>query len=793
MYRYFFMAKNNIRKQKGDMVTFFILTLVASALIFISASFLVGTGRVIDTNMKRIDAADILVLMSHDDAAETKLTEIIKGNPEVSGCESNKFLNMYPKYRRKGEKNWTEYSFHIASYEEDRKIQKTSCATGKLHGNQTVLPVSLSSAFRIGDTMELKIGDNVYLLKVAAFNEDNIYCSPMNMGTYLLYTSEKIYNRIEFENPGKAVPCTFIKTNISKRGRITGKSGNDFADDLFNEFNEWYLAYVKSHPGYSLSTMSFLPADLMKTASLILPLIFIAIVLVFAFIMFVIALVIIHFSVKNFIMLNMKNTAIMEASGYTVREMVGILMFQLLLVAGLGCAAGLAVGAVLLEPAGAIILATLGLSWNQDIDPMIAISVFAGICIVVAGLTLVLGKEYKKTTVLDALHGGSAVAAGRRNLFSFEHTAFPISVTLACKDTFGRFRSKLGTIFIMAILTISTVFGFGMVDSYTRDDFALLNLAGLFDCDALAEGSETMMKSVEAMSTVKSVYGDTWYAFNYTVGRRVASITTRAFTDTSQIVGGSLLEGGWPVDENEIMLASAAADTLNVGMGDKVVIKNSGKEETFRVCGLCQTMNNMGMMAYMTTAGYERVAPPADEYNIWVNLKKGKSFADFKEEFEDVYPDLEVTDYREAAKSTTGVVAAGMKAVAAFIAVLTIMIVAFVESLIVRAQITREWRNLGVSKALGFTSGQLIWQTMLSNMPAILIGLTIGLILAPSSGAALMKSAFGIFGFRKAVFNVLPVSYALTAVIICGIAMATAALLGRRINSLEPVKMITEE
>ena len=254
-----------------------------------------------------------------------------------------------------------------------------------------------------------------------------------------------------------------------------------------------------------------------------------------------------------------------------------------------------------------------------------------------------------------------------------------------------------------------------------------------------------------------------------------------------------MLEGGWPETENDILLASAAADTLNAKPGDKVTIRNGDKEEDFRVCGLCQTMNNMGMMAYITTAGYERVAPPAKGYNIWVNFKPGKTYAEFKEEFDEIFPDEEVADYQEAAKSTTGVVAAGMKAVALFIASLTILIVAFVEALIIRAQITREWRNLGVSKALGFTSGQLIRQTMLSNMPAIALGIAIGLILSPSSGRFLMKSAFSIFGFRKAVFNVLPTSYILTAVIITGIAMATAAILCRRIRTLEPVNMITEE
>ena len=83
MYRYYFMAKNNIKKQKGDMFTFFILTFIASALIFISASFLVGTGKVIDTNMKEINAADILILMSADERAEAKIAEIIKGNDRL--------------------------------------------------------------------------------------------------------------------------------------------------------------------------------------------------------------------------------------------------------------------------------------------------------------------------------------------------------------------------------------------------------------------------------------------------------------------------------------------------------------------------------------------------------------------------------------------------------------------------------------------------------------------------------------------------------------------------------------
>ena len=100
---------------------------------------------------------------------------------------------------------------------------------------------------------------------------------------------------------------------------------------------------------------------------------------------------------------------------------------------------------------------------------------------------------------------------------------------------------------------------------------------------------------------------------------------------------------------------------------------------------------------------------------------------------------------------------------------------------------------MGVSKALGFTSRQLIGQVMMSNMPAILIGVIIGLIISPYAGTSLMVSSMAIFGFKKVKFTVKAVSYILAAIIIIGVALLTSGFMGRRIKTLEPVKMITEE
>ena len=56
-----------------------------------------------------------------------------------------------------------------------------------------------------------------------------------------------------------------------------------------------------------------------------------------------------------------------------------------------------------------------------------------------------------------------------------------------------------------------------------------------------------------------------------------------------------------------------------------------------------------------------------------------------------------------------------------------------------------------------------------------------------------MVSSMAIFGFKKVSFTIKSVSYLYAALIIIGVALITSGLMGRRIKTLEPVKMITEE
>lgn len=791
MYRYFFIAKNNIKKQKSDMITFFVLSLIAALLIFVSVSFMLGTGRVYDTNKENINGADIILEVSDYEPLVAKGEEAIKGNVYFKNCERQRSLNPNKaEYRKLGADDWSEYQFEFCNYADDNKIQACSADVGELKDDEALIMASLKTTYDIGDTIQIKIGDNIYNYKVAGYVEDNIYGSPMNMSRYKTYVSDRMYEKLYFENQSKIERKVKIVAQLSDTAKKKHVDVIALSDEITDVLLKWHTEYSATNSTFI--SISVLPEPLMKTASLILPLIFVALILLFAIIIMIIAIIILDFSVKNFILTNMKNTAIMEATGYTVKELVLILLCQLLLIAGIGSTIGVIIGALLIDKLGVLILITLGLSWNQPVYPGCFFGVILGMCLVVAILTFALGREYGKTSVLDALRGGVNTHNYKKNLFAFDKTKMPIAVTMALKETFGKFRSQIGIVFIMIILSIASMVAFGMAENYGNDD-GVLALSGIDECDAYCEGDDAMANAVLAMDTVDHLYTELGYAFKIYGKTSMQTPSIRVISDPSMIKGGCVIEGRWPKNPNEISLGSAAADRLGVQVGDTVLLKNNLAEESYIVSGISQSFNNMGMTGIITTEGAGKLTIVPESKQLSIFLKNGVTFEEFEKEFKSIYPDEDIYDYAVAVHQTVGTITIGMKGLAIFVAILIILIVAFVESLVVRTNINKQWRNLGVSKALGFTSKELVYQTMLSNIPAILMGILLGLLVSQYAGSKLLKTAFSIFGFKKVEFTIGAGPYFLTAIIITGVAMVTSAKMGQRIKTLEPVKMIMEE
>ncbi len=115
--------------------------------------------------------------------------------------------------------------------------------------------------------------------------------------------------------------------------------------------------------------------------------------------------------------------------------------------------------------------------------------------------------------------------------------------------------------------------------------------------------------------------------------------------------------------------------------------------------------------------------------SYYLNLKDGTDIdtfnSDIKEWFEnDINASINVDATIEGAAS---VYISLMTVIVAAVLVLSLIIIAFVLYLLVRTMLGNKKREYGIMKALGYTTRQLILQTALSFMPAVIISTITGI------------------------------------------------------------------
>ena len=149
MYKLFFIAKNNIRKQKGEMVTFAVLTCLTALLLFIGMSMISGMKDITETAHERISGADVQMNVTLKPDSDVAVRNILKKNENVGEFEADYCYLAEMEYKNKKDSEWSNLEFVITPYHSQRRIQTMSVDASGLSGNEIVLPYYLKNSFQI--------------------------------------------------------------------------------------------------------------------------------------------------------------------------------------------------------------------------------------------------------------------------------------------------------------------------------------------------------------------------------------------------------------------------------------------------------------------------------------------------------------------------------------------------------------------------------------------------------------------------------------------------------------------
>lgn len=148
---------------------------------------------------------------------------------------------------------------------------------------------------------------------------------------------------------------------------------------------------------------------------------------------------------------------------------------------------------------------------------------------------------------------------------------------------------------------------------------------------------------------------------------------------------------------------------------------------------------------------------------------------------------------QDAIAGTVSVYVSVIIMIVVVILILSVIIIAFVLFLLVRTLLAHKKHDYGVLKALGFTTGQLIVQTALSFMPAVLLSFAVGLIISMLVINPLIALFLSGIGMVKCTFEI-PVGWIMImGAGMAGFAFGFVCLLAVRIRKIAPREMLNGE
>lgn len=780
-----FIAMQNIKKKKGDAVVFFFLIALAALLLYTSISVFMGMDKILDNAYDNAHTADLFYMSN---VAEEQITEIMTSQEEVTEYEASDCIYLLEvEYRKEGQEEDNQGQFFFGTIEDDRKIGKLVGAEDvDIKEDSLLLPYYMQAAagYSVGDIVYFTFGEEEYQFQVAGFVEDPLFATPLNISVYGAYISNSRMKTLLEEN-------SVVQAARYVQHKVRLKEG----EDSFEFDKKLIPLFTQGIPELAQTSNLGVNWGTMKGGVAMMSRISMGIVLVFSMLLILVVLIIIRFSIRNYIEMNLKNVGILQAAGYTSQQLNLTVLIEMGIISGVATLAGILLGLAGNNVIGKFQGIMLGLQWRQTFHPIAACVAVVVVLAVVLGVSFISGGIYRKITVLESLRGGIHTHNFKKNYFGFDKCGLPIPFTLAVKNLFHEKAKNISIFCIIVILAFTASVGFGLYENFAVGNDNLMKMVGAETGDILIAGEDmgTIGAEMESWQEVEKVL----YYNNTTVqleSKENETAVTCDIWDAPELLEYEMIvRGRRPKYENEIVLTTSVAEQLKVNVGDTIYVTGQNERVDYIVCGIDQKINNMGLKAMMTQEAAVRLNGSSPVMYLYAYTREDISYEDISEKVMENFPNVSTTESKAIIDNMMNGVTMAMIAICVIFVVITVFVVAMVEVLLVQSKIIRERKNLGLNKAFGFTTGQLIVQTMLMNLPVIIIGAVCGVMLSIYLMEPMVVLCLSFCGIEKCPITVNFVWMAVTVVGIIVVALVASFSSAFKIRRIEPVRMLATE
>ena len=510
---------------------------------------------------------------------------------------------------------------------------------------------------------------------------------------------------------------------------------------------------------------------------------------VFAGLVLLVSIFLSRFRIKNTIDEEMNEMGVLKGIGYTSGMLKLCQVIPYLLVCGAGLVCGVALSYALIPVMAHVLAVQSGFSYTPVWDVSAALITVLSVLIAVFLFTLSAAGKIKRLEPINAIRGIDPLKPAGRNHFPLDRAKGPVWLGLICKQAGVSVRRNIllfAVAFVMMILLTFTGILFYNVN--IRPDNFLTTLSEELP-DIRVQTSEDKYDALRDILQEENIK-----AVNYGVVMTEygdGSIPTIVCEDYSLLENNIVYSGSHPQKEGEIAVGSSFEG--DYAIGDRFSLSLENRQCEYVITGFIQSVNNNGIIAEVTDAGYGRISDsPMCSLNLYLGDRG--DVATFIDKLDDVYGEY-VVNVSNAAKETESMqkmYASLITVVAVILFILAMLIILLILYVILRSMILSLKTEFGIYKSMGYTSNQLIVQTVGSITPFILFGALISAVSGILYLPAMFQGIFSVIGAIKNNFEIPLYILLVMAVILTAGSMMIGVILCRPIKKIAAYSLIKE-
>lgn len=618
------LALANLKKKKSASIIFLIFILLAAALLDTGLTLISRVESCYRQKEEELNGAQFIA-MSSANTYKKEFEDFVFHDARVALAEKEEVIFMPAT---KNNRNSLEFAAVIFNRGHSREIAPLV----PLGEDQTVppekaiyVPVMLK-AYNIstGDDYEITYKGEKYSFTVAGFFETNYYGSIME-GCLKYYMPDEGYQRL-YSEIGRA-------TILSARFKETDEGSEAVSEAFTQEFIDT-TDYKSVSDGSLLTCQS---AASLETRYMMFIGIIAVILIAFALVVGIIIMAVIYNRVTESIEESMQNIGILQALGYTAKEIMTSLVLEFFMLSILGSILGIlfsyASGPIL-----SVYLRSSGMIWRSGIHVSTDLICFTVILFII-GLTAFLGAiRILRLPPVKALTKSAINSQADKNIFPLHKGAGSVHFRLGLKNLLYNKKSNVSFILIVAGGIFAIGLSIIMYLNFALDNSVLMEACGFEMSDfqiAVTEHTDAGQFATELLQMDEIRKTNLSALTNAKLENQDIQVIVSDNFDAMEVL--STYEGELPRYDNEIAITGVMSKKFHKKIGDTVKVTADGRTQDYYVTGIYQTSNNSGYMSVLPLSGMKRLRPRYEIQQIDIYLEEGVNKEQFKEKLRTIY------------------------------------------------------------------------------------------------------------------------------------------------------------